>query len=105
MNSPKVIRVYGKAKVANLQGETIEREDVIFVPSERGHFRTIDTQDHFVYRRKHGTVGSTLMCTCGSIAGIFGFEAYSQFQSTNMGRLICCVTHMNTGRHADGATG
>lgn len=105
MNNPKVIKVYGRAKHANFQGQTIEREDIIYVPSERGWFRTIDTFDHFVYRRTKGTVGSTLMCTCGGIAGIFGFEAYRQFQSTNMGRIVCCVTHMNTRHHADGSTG
>jgi hypothetical protein len=103
MNAPKVIRVYGKAKRANFQGETIEREEVIFVPSERGWFRTIETYDHFVYRRTRGTVGSTLMCSCGSPAAIFGFEAYGQFQSTNMGRIICCISHMNNGVHADGS--
>lgn len=105
MEAPKIIRVYGKAKRANFQGETIEREDVIYIRSEGGLFRTIDTQDHFVYRRTRGTVGSTLMCTCGSIAGIFGFEAYRQFQSTNMGRIVCCVSHMNTKQHADGSIG
>lgn len=104
MNAPKVIKVYGRAKRANFQGETIEREDIIFVPSERGWFRTIDTYDHFVYRRTRGTSGSTLMCTCGGVAGIFGFEAYRQFQTVNMGRIICCVMQMNTGQHADGST-
>ena len=104
MEAPKVIRVYGKARRANFQGDTIEREDVIFVRQE-GWLRAIDTQDHFVYRRRKGTVGSVLMCTWGSAAGVFGFEAYRQFQSTNMGRMVCCVTHMNTGKHADGATG
>lgn len=105
MNAPKVIKVYGKARRANLEGQVIEREDVIFVPTERGWFRTIDTFDHFVFRRTAGAVGSTLMCTCGSIAGIFGFEAYGRFQSTNMGRIICCVSHMQAGLHADGSRG
>lgn len=103
MNAPKVIRVYGKARRANFEGQTIEREDIIFVPSERGWFKTIETYDHFVYRRTRGTTGSTLMCSCGSIAGIFGWEAYRQFGLPNMGRIICCVTHMQTGFHADGS--
>ena len=105
MEAAKVIRVYGKAKKANFQGETIYREDEIYVPSEHGRFRTIDTFDHFVYRRTKGTVGSTLMCTCGSPAAIYGFEAYGQFQSINMGRIICCMSLMNNKQHADGSTG
>lgn len=105
MNAPQVIKVYGRAKRANFYGETIYREEEIYVPTEHGIFKTIDTQDHFVYRRRKGTVGSTLMCTCGSPAAIFGYEAYGRFQSTNTGRIVCCVYHMNTGKHADGARG
>lgn len=104
MEAPKIIRVYGKARRANFQGETIEREDTIFVRSE-GWLPTVDTFDHFVYRRKKGTVGSVLMCTCGSPAGVFGFEAYRQFQSINKGRTVCCILQMNTGKHADGSAG
>lgn len=97
-----IIRVAGRAKRANVHGETIYREDLIFVPSERAWFRAIDTYDHFVYRRRRGTFGSTLMCTCGSPAGIFHYDAYSRFQSANMGRLVACIQHMQTGKHGDG---
>lgn len=102
---PNVIKIYGKAKHVNLNGELIDREDVIFVKSEQGWFRIIDTVEHFCFRRKRGTFGSTLMCSCGSIAGIFGYPAYQQFQSENMGKLICCVTYINTRKHADGTIG
>lgn len=100
----QIIKFMGRAKRANLNGELIEREDTIFVPSEKSWFRTIETYDHFVYRRKKGTFGSTLMCSCGSPAGIFNYDAYSQFQSENMGRLVCCIIHMQSGRHSDGMT-
>lgn len=102
---PNVIKIYGKARHANDGGEVIDRPDVVYIPSEREWFRTIDTVEHFCYRRKHGTVGSTLMCSCGSIAGVFNFEAYRRFQSVNMGRILCCVSYVNTGKHADGTTG
>lgn len=100
-----IIKVYGKARRANFEGQMIERQDAIFVKSENGWFRTIDTFDHFVYRRTRGVAGSTLMCTCGSPAAIFGFEAYGRFQSTNMGRIVCCISHMTTKLHADGSSG
>jgi len=103
MSAPKVIRVYGTAKVAHLDGERIEREDIIFVDSEKAWFYTIDTDNHFVFRQGRRR-GSTLMCTCGGSAGIFMYDAYMKYSSTNRGRIIACITHMNTGLHADGSS-
>lgn len=99
----KVIRVYGRAKVAHLDGERIDRQDVIFVPSEKNWFQTIDTDNHFVYRQGK-KIGSSLLCTCGSNAGIFAYDAYMKYDSTNKGRLIACISHMNSGKHGDGST-
>jgi hypothetical protein len=99
----QVIKVAGRAKRANVDGETVYREEQIFVPSERGWFRILDTYDHFCYynRRKFG---ATLVCSCGSTAGIYNFEAYAQFQSTNMGRIICCTSLVENRKHTDGST-
>lgn len=94
----------GRAMRANLSGMTIEREEILFVPSERGWFRILDTQEHFCYRQNQ-FFGPTLMCTCGSVAGLFNYDAYRQFQSTNMGKLVCCVSYIETRRHADGVSG
>jgi hypothetical protein len=105
MIAPKVIRVYGKARRANFFGETIEREDLIFLQSERAWFRAIDTYDHFVYKVPRNLPGPTIMCTCGSVAGTFQFDAYRQFQSVNMGTLVCCVAHIQNGQHNDGSKG
>jgi hypothetical protein len=101
--SAKVIHVHGRAKVAYDNGATIYREDKIFVPSERAWFQTIDTDSHFVYRQTR-RVGSSLMCSCGSSAGIFNYEAYMKFSSINRGRIVACVTHMNTSKHGDGSS-
>ena len=101
--SAKIIRIYGRAKVAHLDGERIDREDVIYVPSEKGWYQTIDTDNHFVYRQTK-KFGSSLMCTCGSAAGIFMYDAYMKFSSINRGRIVACVTHMNTSKHGDGST-
>jgi hypothetical protein len=103
MNSPKVIHVHGRAKVAYLEGERIDREEDVFVPSEQGWFKTIDTDNHFVYRQGKRK-GSTLMCTCGGIAGIFMYDAYRKFSSINRGRIVACVEHMNSGIHSDGSS-
>ena len=103
MNVAKVIKVYGRAKVAHLQGERFDREGTIFVPSEKAWFETIDTDNHFVYRQGKRS-GSSLMCTCGGSAGIFQYDAYMKFSSVNRGRIIACITHMNTGKHADGSS-
>ena len=99
----KVIKVAGRAKRANLDGETIEREDEIFVPSYRSWFRTLDTHDHFVYRQRH-KLGATLLCSCGSDAGIFQYDAYQRFMSTNKGQVVACVSLIQYGRHADGTS-
>lgn len=50
-------------------------------------------------------------CTCGSIAGVVGLNAYSKLASpTSTGKMIVCIRHTTTkqntgvGRHADGST-
>ena len=100
----KIIKIAGRAKRANLNGNTIEREEIIYIPSERGWFRIMDTQEHFCYRQNQ-FLGPTLVCSCGSVAGIYGFDAYRQFQSTNMGRMVCCKEYIETRRHSDGTSG
>ena len=103
MSVAQVIRVHGTAKIAHLDGERIDRRDLIFVRSEGGWFYTIDTDNHFVYRQTK-KFGSSLMCTCGSVAGVFNYEAYARYTSTNRGRIVACVNHMQTGKHGDGST-
>lgn len=97
----QVIRIAGVAKVAHLDGRTIERQDRIFVRSENAFYPTVDTYMHFVYKQTWKP-GSTLMCTCGSVAGVFRYDAYGKYYSTNKGGMVCCVNHMQTGYHADG---
>lgn len=99
-----IIRVAGRARRANVHGETIHREDVVYVPSERQVFRIMDTDNHFCYRRTKGTYGSTLMCTCGFAAGIFQYQNYRHIQESNEGRLLCCIHLIQYGKHADGST-
>lgn len=98
-----VIKVAGRARRANLDGLTIEREEQIFVRSYGGWFNTLDTYDHFVFHQKH-KLGATLLCSCGSDAAIFNYDAYMRFMSTNKGQVVACVSLIQYGRHADGST-
>ena len=104
MNIPKVIKVYGRARIAYDEGQRYDRQDQIYVPSEKSWFYTTDTESHFVYRQENRR-GPTLMCSCGSSAGIYGYEAYRQFTSTNRGRVICCTSFIETKKHGDGSYG
>jgi hypothetical protein len=102
--SINVIHVHGRAKIAYLDGERIEREDKIFVRSENSWFPTVDSDNHFVYRQTK-RLGSSLMCTCGSSAGIYLYDAYMRFTSINKGRMICCNSFIqNNGKHGDGSS-
>lgn len=100
----QIIRVYGKPRRVRLDdGEVIEYQEEIFVKTEKGWFRQLDYDNHFIFHqdKRHG---ATLMCTCGGVAGIFGYEAYAKYSSTNMGRILCCVNHAQYGFHVDGST-
>lgn len=97
-----VIRIEGRAKIAHMDGRTIYRPDHILVKSDNAVYPVIDTWMHFVYRQnwKHGPM---LMCTCGSPAGVYQYDAYGKYYSRNMGSLVCCIAHMEYGHHADGS--
>lgn len=99
-----VVKVLGRAHRANVDGETVERMEDIFVPSEPGVFKQMDTHNHFCYRRGKGKNGATLMCSCGFYAGIFNYEAYRKYYDHPRGRLLCCVHLIQYGTHADGST-
>ena len=103
-SAPVVIKIAGRAKRANLQGETFEREEEIYVPSYRQWFKQLDTYSHFCYYLKNNRLGATMQCSCGSDAAIFHYDAYSRFRSTYMGDVIACTSLMQFGRHADGST-
>ena len=102
--APKVIHNYGRPVRAKLlNGDIIERQDHIYVPSYNLVLPALDYDNHFVYY--DGThIGSTLMCTCGGVSASFGYEAYKKYCSYMGAQVLGCVTHLQTGRHADGST-
>ena len=104
MNAPKVIRIYGKARVAYVNGERVDRPSEIYIPSYHQWFRTIEEDPtHFTYYNRRNP-GSTMMCTCGSTAGIYRFDVYRRFTSVNRGEVIACTHYMERGKHADGVS-
>ncbi len=70
----QIVKVAGRAKIAHLDGKTIERPSAILVKSDNAVYPTVDTYAHFVYKQSW-KLGSTLMCTCGSVAGVFDYNA------------------------------
>lgn len=108
--SPKVVRTIGDAKRATLHdGTKVERVDAIFVDGY-GLVQCVNTELHFVYKLPDSMKGWGLMCTCGSLAGVVGYDAYSKLASpTYSGMIIACVMLLTTknntgiGEHADGS--
>ena len=99
----QVIHQYGRpAKATMSNGDVIEREERIYVPSSHTFYPTLDYDNHFVYYYKQ--IGSTLMCTCGSVAATFGYDAYRKYCSYGGEAVLGCVMHLQTGKHGDGST-
>lgn len=107
-----VVRTVGDAKIATLvDGTKVERVEHIFVNETYGLVRCAPYELHFIYELPKHMMGWGLMCTCGSIAGVVGYAAYSKLASpTDTGLIIACVRHttlkqnIGIGQHADGST-
>ena len=112
--STQVVRNVGDLKEAKLwDGTVVERQDYIFV-GDYGLVKCAPYELHFVYatpESHHSKYGWGLYCTCGSIAGVVGLQAYSKLASpTDTGKMIVCIRHttlkqtIGIGKHADGST-
>jgi hypothetical protein len=98
-----IIHQYGRPKIAkDINGDIIHRQDSIYVPSYKQSFPVLDYDNHFVYATRN--IGSSLMCTCGSPAVVVGYRAYKQYESYKGMNVIACLSHINTGKHADGSS-
>lgn len=109
--SPRVVRAVGDAKRATLHdGTKVERKELIYVEGY-GLIRCAPYELHFIYELPKHMKGWGLMCSCGSIAGVVGYDAYSKLAApTDTGMIIVCVRHTTLknnegiGRHADDST-
>lgn len=108
--APKIVRSAGDLQSAKLDdGTVVERTDYIFVDGY-GLVHCAPYELHFIYETPKTRKGWGLWCTCGSIAGVVGLNAYSKLASpTSTGKMIVCIRHTtlknNTGKgqHADGS--
>lgn len=105
-----IVRNIGDAQHATLPDETtVERQEYLFVDGY-GLVKCAPYELHFIYALPPRFKGWGLYCTCGSIAGVVGFGAYSKLASpTSSGQMIVCLHHTSTknndtwGEHADGS--
>lgn len=108
--APKIVRNQGDLKSAKLwDGTVVERQDALWVDGY-GLVKCINTELHFVYAAPKNHKGWGLWCTCGSLAGVVGYGAYSKLASPmGDGKIIACIrlltTKQNVGlaEHADGS--
>ena len=94
------------------QGKKVHREDKIFILNHWVKAAPYDT--NFVYTDPSiaDIVGRwSPMCTCGSPAGVVGYDAYKADASPSTykesmipGEMVVCQLHAQTGHHADGST-
>lgn len=102
-----------KNKAITHDGVTVERQEYFFFPElSQNMIRAVPYELHFIFEDKSHKRGRwTLMCTCGSPAGVVSYRDMNKLMSPTLGELvICCLAHNaskdNTGigRHADGST-
>lgn len=107
--APKISRNVGELETAKLpDGTVVKRQELIFVDGH-GLIKCAPYELHFIYTSPKTHLGWGLWCTCGSIAGVVGTEAYSKLAAPG-GKMLVCIRHTtlknNTGvgKHADGST-
>ena len=108
--APKIVRNQGDLMKATLwDGTVVERQEYIFDGTEL--VKACPYELHFVYAAPKNHKGWGLWCSCGSIAGTVGLNAYSKLASpTSTGKMVVCIRHTATknnvgiGTHADGST-
>ena len=109
--SPRISRSVGDLQKATLEdGTVVNRQELIFVEGQ-GLIRCAPYELHFIYEAPKTRKGWGLWCTCGSIAGVVGYAAYTKLATpSGDGKLIVCIRHttlknnVGVGAHADGST-
>lgn len=101
--APTVIKHAGQVNEAEVDGITIKRYPLIFIPTI-GTVKAAPTDNHFVFRDAR-RLGWTLFCTCGSPSVVISDpEVLGALGSSDRQLLVCFyqAAHMDH-RHADGS--
>jgi hypothetical protein len=93
-------------------GYKVHRKNKIYF-SEHGWIKCAPYDNHFIYDdpMAYKIIGRwSPMCSCGSPAGIVGYNAYindatptNKKESTIAGEMLVCLAHAQYNRHADGS--
>ena len=102
---PNVIRNTGDPKnTITVDGVPVHRENMIFLSTYNQWFAVLNTSLHFCYKDPVIRTGkSTLFCTCGSPAAVFGYTAYRRWNSYIGNEVVACIELIQQGKHADGS--
>jgi len=108
-HAPKIVRSLGDAQKATLaDGTVVYRTDALWVDGY-GLVKCAPQSAHFVYAVPKNHKGWGLYCSCGSIAGVVGYAAYSKLASPmSDGKVVACLrmltekNNVGVSRHADG---
>lgn len=102
--SPQIVRNHNDPNHAvTLNGRPVQREKTIYLPSHQANIETLPTSMHFCFRDPDNLSGSTLFCTCGSFAAVFGYEGYKRWSSWISNEVIACHHFIQFGVHSDGS--
>lgn len=102
---PQVIRNTGDPRnTVTIDGGIVHREERIFLSSHHQWYPVLHTSMHFCYKDPIIRSGkSTIWCTCGSFAGIFGYEGYKKYNSFIGVEVVACNHFIQYGVHSDGS--
>jgi len=99
-----VIRNWNSPKSATtISGHIVTKQPALYLKSHERAYQTLPTAMHFVYYDPTVPRGSTLLCTCGSSAGVFGYEGYKRWSSFIATEIVACHNFIQYGVHADGS--
>jgi hypothetical protein len=99
--APKVVRVVGDLKRVRVKGKTFEKQEYVYVHSF-GLIKCVDYGNHFVFKDDRHK-GWILFCSCGGPSIILNHDNLTYGMTVNKGAFLACLSHAQTGRHADGS--